>query len=293
MAIGDALGVTTEFLTKEDIQNTYGKVTDIIGGGVWRLQPGETTDDTAMTIAVAKGIVANPEAPLVTIGEEFLKWYETSPKYIGNILRMVFETYQGDWFHAAEEVHHRLNGKSAGNGSLMRCLPVALAYPNINEVEAITHQQSKMTHYDELAAEACIIYNRIAWRLLQGESLQSALEKEVAGTRYASDLTKVPNVPPNGFVVNTMHWVLYWLAASETFEDVVIGATNMGDDSDTIAAIAGGLKGIEVGSDKLPPRFPEKLRERDELLQLADELCNIYSMKHTDSFVDFHGGTER
>ncbi|RAK20382.1 ADP-ribosylglycohydrolase [Anoxybacillus vitaminiphilus] len=79
VAIGDALGATTEFMSAEEIRGTYGKVTDIIGGGWLDLLPGEVTDDTAMTIAVAKGIIRNKENPIAAIGEEFLKWYKTNP----------------------------------------------------------------------------------------------------------------------------------------------------------------------------------------------------------------------
>jgi ADP-ribosylglycohydrolase len=61
VAIGDALGGTTEFMTASEIQQKYGRVTDIIGGGYWNLEPGETTDDTAMTMAVARGILKDPD----------------------------------------------------------------------------------------------------------------------------------------------------------------------------------------------------------------------------------------
>ena len=70
-AIGDALGGTTEFMSPDEINRVHGRVTDIIGGGVWDLEPGETTDDTAMTIAVAKGILENSEDPIEAIGGTF------------------------------------------------------------------------------------------------------------------------------------------------------------------------------------------------------------------------------
>ncbi|WP_311315615.1 ADP-ribosylglycohydrolase family protein [Neobacillus niacini] len=79
---------------------------------------------------MAKGILHNPQDPVLAIGEEFLKWYGTHPKDIGNIIRAVFAIYDGDWFAAARKAHDQyLGGESAGNGSLMRCLPVALPLP--------------------------------------------------------------------------------------------------------------------------------------------------------------------
>ena len=110
---------------------------------------------------------------------------------------------------------------TAGNGSLMRCLPVALAYPEKERVEEITRLQSKMTHYDSLADEACLIYNRVAWRLFQDEPLREALRAEVTDTRYEPSLETEPVVPPDGFVVNTMHWVVHILSVSADFTEAV------------------------------------------------------------------------
>jgi ADP-ribosyl-[dinitrogen reductase] hydrolase len=72
-----------------------------------------------------------------------------------------------------------------------------------------------------------------------------------------------------------MKWVLYWLLTSETFEEVVIGAANKGNDSDTIAAIAGGLKGMEVGYSRLPRKYIESLLCRKSLDAYANILFQI------------------
>jgi ADP-ribosyl-[dinitrogen reductase] hydrolase len=277
LAIGDALGGTTEFLTAEEIKKKYGLVKEIIGGGVWNLAKGETTDDTAMTLAVARGILQNPHDPVNAIGEEFLQWYASRPKDIGGIIRTVFSIYDGDWFEASERAHdHYLGKKSAGNGSLMRCLPVALAYPDLEKVEAVTRKQSKMTHYDSLADEACVIYNRIAFHVLHGKDLKEAIKAEIAGTIYETALSgDKPTCPPDGFVVHTMKWVLYWLLESDSFLDVVIGAANEGEDSDTVAAIAGGLAGLACGFAGLPEEYCHVLLQKDELARVALELTTL------------------
>ncbi|MBM7609126.1 ADP-ribosyl-[dinitrogen reductase] hydrolase [Lysinibacillus composti] len=275
VAVGDALGATTEFMTKDEIKAQYGKVTEIIGGGVWGLAQGETTDDTAMTLAVVKGIMANPNDPIEEIGKEFLLWEKTDPVDIGITIRTVFGNYKGDWFQAAEEAHHQLGGLSAGNGTLMRCLPIALAYSEQTKIDEISITQSKMTHYDDLASEACVIYNRIAKRLLEGESLHQAIQTEIKHTRYESNYEAEPDCPPDGYVVHTMKWVLYWLTNCETFEEVVVGATNAGHDSDTVAAIAGGLKGMEVGYRNIPAKLSNALLEQRSLLDYAERLYEI------------------
>lgn len=205
-AIGDALGGTTEFMSKEEIAKDYGVVKEIVGGGVWNLKKGETTDDTAMTVAVARGILKSPQNPIQAIGEEFLKWYASRPKDIGIIIQNVLGTYNGDWFETAQKVHfENLNEKSAGNGSLMRCLPVALCYQTLLEVEEVTRKQSKMTHFDMLADDACTIYNRIAFELLKGKDLKEAIRQEIVGTIYDSALSDgKPSCPPDDYVVHTM-----------------------------------------------------------------------------------------
>jgi ADP-ribosyl-[dinitrogen reductase] hydrolase len=127
VAVGDALGGTTEFMSTREIEAKFGYLTEIIGGGVWDLEPGEVTDDTMMTLCVAAGIIENPAEPMEAIGRLFMEWYQSRPKDIGNIIRHVFRIYEGDWLEAAFIAHMDM-GQSGGNGSLMRCLPAALAY---------------------------------------------------------------------------------------------------------------------------------------------------------------------
>ncbi len=121
VAVGDALGGTTEFMSAKEVEAKHGYLTEIIGGGVWSLEPGEVTDDTMMTLCVAEGILEHPKEPMEAIGRRFMAWYGSRPKDIGNIIRHVFEKYEGDWFEAAFVAHMDM-GQSGGNGSLMRCL---------------------------------------------------------------------------------------------------------------------------------------------------------------------------
>jgi len=274
VAVGDALGGTTEFMSRTEIQKTYGYLTEMIGGGVWELEPGEVTDDTMMTLCVANGIVEQPDAPVAAIGEHFLAWYRSDPKDIGNIIRSVLGRYEGSWMEAAFVAHMDL-GQSAGNGALMRCLPAALAYANLEEVERVSRQQAKMTHYDERCAAACMMYNRIAHRMLtEGAGLQEAIAVEIAGTEYADLLQRGadPGCEPTGFVVDTLRWVLHLLLTSNSFEEVVQRAANEGGDSDTIGAIAGGLAGIHYGYAGIPQRYAERIMIRERLEALSRQL---------------------
>lgn len=274
VAIGDALGATGEFLTKEQIQSQFGRITDIVGGGWLHLQPGETTDDTAMTVAVARGIIQDPHNPIPRIGEEFLRWYATKPKDVGNIIDGVLGSYRGDWFDAAKQ-RHRADGMTAGNGSLMRCLPVALAYADEHRMVEVTRLQSKMTHYDDLADEACVLYNRVAHRVMSGDMLTKALLAVIGGTRYEDALYRQPNVPPSGFVCHTFEWVVYLTSHLQDFDEIVLEAANNGDDADTVGAIAGGIAGLACGFTRLPRRYVEKIRIYSELDELSYQLLSV------------------
>ncbi|WP_246066792.1 ADP-ribosylglycohydrolase family protein [Paenibacillus koleovorans] len=276
VAIGDALGGTTEFRSRAEIRAKHGYLTEIIGGGVWGLKPGEVTDDTMMTLCVAEGVLDDPAEPMVSIGTRFMDWYMTRPKDIGNIIRHVFELYEGNWFEAAFLADLDL-GRSGGNGSLMRCLPVALAFPDWPTVERVTRMQSKMTHYDESCSEACVLYNRTAYLLLQGGvTLRQAIEQSVTGTEYATSLSDAPPAcEPDGYVVHTLHWVLHHLWTGTSYGDIVQRAANQGGDSDTNAAIAGGPAGLYWGYEQLPRRYVDTLLIRDRLRDVSERLYRL------------------
>lgn len=274
VAVGDALGGTTEFLTRKEIEQKHGYLTDIIGGGVWDLEPGEVTDDTMMTLCVAEGILSDPDDPMAAIGENFLAWFRTDPKDIGNIIRRVLSTFQGSWFEAAFLADQDL-GQSAGNGTLMRCLPVGLCYSRLSDIERVSRMQSKMTHYDERCDEACIIYNRIVHRLLNNEGLHSAIEAEIKHTPYAYVLTENPQCEPSGYIVHTMNWAIHILTHSDSFSDVVQQAANLGGDTDTIAAIAGGIAGVHYGMEGIPRHYTDQIMIKDKLDLITDRIVTL------------------
>lgn len=275
LAIGDALGGTTEFMVPKSIKRRYKFLRDIIGGGVWRLEPGETTDDTSMTLAVAEGILAKPENPIRSIGKNFLKWRDTLPKDIGSTVRQAMDYYDvyKSWYIAAEMTDELMSGNSAGNGALMRTLPVALAYPDLKTMERITREQAEMTHYSRVSTETCLIYNRIAYDVLwRSCGLRESIRKHVRFTRYQDALLDMPMCAPTGYVVDTFTWVLWSLYNFDSYEEVVQVLANAGFDSDTTAAIAGGLKGLEVGFQKLPKRYVRSILEAGRLHRVSESL---------------------
>lgn len=274
LAAGDALGATTEFMSKDEVEYTYDHLDQIIGGGWLKLKPGEVTDDTEMTLCVANGIVEDYKKPLPAIGKEFIKWMATKPKDVGISTANSIKNFKGDWLAASKKSHEAV-GKSAGNGSLMRCLPIALAYSDRKVIEQLSFNQSKMTHYDDEAAEACVIYNNIARSIIEGTDLKSAIKQEIKGTIYEKAISGKLNSVPDGYVVNTFNWVLKTLNETDNYSSVIETLANLGEDSDTTAAIAGGLAGLHYGYDAIDDKYKNKILISDEILKIADKLYEL------------------
>lgn len=227
-AIGDAMGATTEFMTKEQIAYKHGKVTDIIGGGWLNLEAGQVTDDTQMTLCVMDAIMDAHDSTIVFRKEcirNFIDWYSSNPPDVGNQCALgIIDLMQGRLPEATAR---------AGNGSLMRALPCALADKfHWNDI------QGTLTHNNQLCSDLIQNYTRLIQNLLKGK--YTYVKKNL--------------LEPSGFILNTYNNAWYW-ADKKSFEDAIIGAVNDGGDTDTIAAIAGSIAGARFGYDAIPKRW--------------------------------------
>ena len=135
LAVGDALGAPLEFLRPDIAKQRFGRLTEMVGNSTWA--PGEWTDDTAMALGVARGILASAsgEDEIEKTGEEFLLWAPTA-KDVGSTISAAIRGFgsTNDWFEASRNTPQALSGSAAGNGSLMRILPVALAFSDRGEM---------------------------------------------------------------------------------------------------------------------------------------------------------------
>jgi len=276
VACGDALGGTLEFLTQTEGSKTYGYLKNIIGGGCWDLEPGEITDDTMMTIAVAEGILDNPESPIDSIGDRFMVWYNSNPKDIGNIIRSALNSYHKhkDWSITANVAHDYNNGMSAGNGSLMRCIPVALFYEDINKMINITEKQSKLTHFDGKATRACVLYNKLVNKYLNNEFKLPAIRDVIEEFPEYKTIFQVrkEELKSTGYVVDTLICSLWCFINTSSFEEAVCEAVNLCGDADTVGAITGGLAGAYYGFDSIPTRWKDKILVGEKLIEIAQKM---------------------
>lgn len=284
VAIGDALGAPLEFMSAKQIARKHGRVTEMIGGGWLDVRPGETTDDTAMTLAVAEGIMESPDDPIPAIGERFIRWAESGPKDIGGTCRCaIWKAATGghkrpsafQWENAGKETAIINKGRSAGNGAIMRAIYPALYYPSPMSAEHVTLWQGRMTHWDKESDEACRIYSDVVHYLIteakNGREDCMGIADILEPTRYnLEELVKKGRstgeygLKPTGYVVDSLECALYaFWDVPATFEEAVVYAANMGGDADTIAAICGGIAGARGGFKAIPKRWVNALSEAD------------------------------
>ncbi|HIU47323.1 MAG TPA: ADP-ribosylglycohydrolase family protein [Candidatus Fimadaptatus faecigallinarum] len=278
VAVADALGATLEFMSAAEIARRYGTLRDIVGGGWLALRPGQVTDDTEMTLAVAEGIAEQPDAPVEAVGRRFIEWLDTQPRDVGRTCAVALNyARRRGWADAARFAHDDLGGRSAGNGSLMRSAYPGLWYADRAQALRVAVELSRMTHYDPLASEACELYTAAIWDMARGGvPARQALKAAFGGTRYQAALAGQARLDPTGFVVDTLNCALDAVACTSSLEDAIVRAVNLGGDADTVGAVAGGLAGAMYGYDSIPTRWREALdvRTRARLDAAAERAVN-------------------
>jgi ADP-ribosyl-[dinitrogen reductase] hydrolase len=264
-AASDALGAGYEFTTPPPGARIYMK-----GGGAFDWEPGEWTDDTQMAICVAESAAGGHLDPM-QVGQGFLDWYRSGPKDVGGQTGWVLGRAKGpeDLPGLAEE-YCRTHPKCAGNGSLMRTGPVALAYlGEPDRIAAAAREISGLTHADPLCGDACVL-----WCLAIDRAVHDAVFDLTAGLgwlpaqrrdEWAGYAAEAEDQPPtrftgNGYVVVALQAA--WSAITHTAEpegepcrhlqDTLAAAVRIGHDTDTVAAIAGALLGARWGSSAVP-----------------------------------------
>ncbi len=287
LAIGDALGVPVEFKTV----GSFEPVSDF--GDSNRLPAGHWSDDTAMALCLANSLIEKKSFDPTDQIEKYRKWLESgycssTGEAIGvgqTILRALLTYRPGSDPYVAISSNY-----SDGNGSLMRLAPVPLYFRN-NPEEAMRNAalSSKITHGSELCRDACRYYAGLIIGALNGvpkSELLSELYCPIPNFWKQNQLTEeIENIalgsfkqndPPfiqgSGYVVKSMEAALWAFHTSETFEDGVLKAVNLGDDADTTGAIYGQLAGAYYGIDGIPKKWTDRVAKKEEILEVANEL---------------------
>ena len=289
LAVGDALGTTLEFCRP----GSFTPISDMVGGGPFRLKPGQWTDDTSMALCLASSLTERGGFDARDQMERYVRWWRegywssTGRCFdIGNTTSAALGRFQrtGDPFAGSTDPH------AAGNGSLMRLAPVPLFYADDAAV-AIEQSaaSSRTTHATRTAVDASRYFAGLLVGAIQGatkEELLAAdycpvpglwvkqpLHPEVAAVAAGSfKYRNPPEIRGTGYVVQSLEAALWAFHGTDNFRDGCLRAVNLGDDADTTGAIYGQLAGAFYGEAALPQAWLEPLALREEIATLAEKL---------------------
>lgn len=282
LAIGDAVGTTVEFSSR----GSFKPVTDMSGGGPFKLQAGQWTDDTSMALCLAESLAEMKTFDARDQLERYLKWYRTGYLSstgicfdIGGITSQSLIS-----FETTGRLESAKNGEyDAANGSLMRLAAVPIFYSN--DIEKAMHYSaasSATTHSATECLDGCRLFGGMLVKALRGVEKQQILlqdqpfETMSAGLKNINEgsYMKKPmdEIVGSGYVVRSLEAALWCFYQTENYRDAILLATNLGDDADTTAAICGQLAGAYYGLEGIPTEWVEKVTLRDEILNLAERL---------------------
>lgn len=274
LAVGDALGAPFEFRNAGRYRSTFPQPVldgrgEMIGGGAFDWAPGEFTDDTQMALALSEALLAaDGECEPERIWNHFVAWSRGATD-IGNGTRAALSL--PDYKTAARSIHDQ-TGKTAGNGSVMRVAPVALAgfQHDLHWVCRTAISQSHLTHFDGWAGNSALLTADMIYRLITGVSLDEVLARmspNIGPSRrgtFEMFLTGDWTPEDAGEMSNGVSFVcvaqaVWALRTTSSFEEAVTTAINLGDDADTVGAVTGALAGALYGFDQIPTRWRHAL----------------------------------
>jgi len=274
VALGDALGATTEFLMPGEIRQRHKVHRRIIGGGWLNLKPGQVTDDTQMSLCIARAVDQAGGWNLQGVAEQFALWLKSKPVDVGATCRRGISDYivkgqlvkpYSDW--------------DAGNGAVMRMAPVALlTLGDETLLERLALEQARLTHHNNLSDAACLTIGRMAQQALLGAGRPQlhALTRELC-EQFPKFRFNHYHGGASAYVVETLQTVFHYFFTTAEFEECLVGVGNQGGDADTTGAIAGLLAGAYYGPEALPPRWLKKLDPavKEEITTLAERLVRL------------------
>ena len=258
LAVGDALGAPIEFNERDSFE----PISDMEAGGYFDLPAGAWTDDTAMSLALFHSLKVNKGLDRKHLLQEFCEWmengkYSSTGKSVGigqNTLWRLYEFWRSGVLEASSQ-----NNKSDGNGSLMRLAPVPVLFSDDKpKALGIAVEQSFTTHSSEVAAEACAFACHIIVDLINGKTWDSAIDATPNDMQFLQDIpsggwkTKTRDeISSSGYVLHTLEAALWCVDQTQTFNEAVLLAVNLGDDADTVGAVTGQFAGALYGYDSI------------------------------------------
>lgn len=298
VVIGDALGLPVQFSSRENLQTK--PVAEMIGYGAFNLPPGSWSDDSSLTLCSAESLIEKGFNP-ADMGQKFVRWYKEgywTPSGqsfdIGNTTMIAMENL----IKGIEPLKAGPGNEwDNGNGSLMRILPAALYFSYESEEDRFKKiaSISAITHSHPRCLLACCFYSLMAQELLRGsepmmayENMREQAQNIFVYSEWSGELKhfyrilngSLPHLPKDmikssGYVIDTLEAALWCLLNSNDFKHTLLSAVNLGDDTDTVGAVAGGLAGIYYGFTQIPQSWVNKLIRLEDITVLANKFVEI------------------
>ncbi|MFN2188208.1 MAG: ADP-ribosylglycohydrolase family protein [Candidatus Promineifilaceae bacterium] len=286
LACGDAVGTTVEFRPRD----SFTPLTDMVGGGPFNLNPGEWTDDTSMALCLAESLLERRGFDARDQAERYCRWkdegYLSSNGRCFDIGMTVI-----DALNRFQKTGDPLSGsqhpRSAGNGSIMRLAPIPMYFlNNIASLISFSAESSKTTHGTKEAVDGCRLFGILVAMALLGKAkrtfpfrdysaywandpLSPKIADIAAGKYRDKDETEIRG---SGYVVESLEAALWCFYNTESYEEAVLKAANLGDDADTTAAVCGQLAGAYYGRENIPDSWLAKVALGGYIEELAVRL---------------------
>ncbi len=299
LCVGDALGVPVEGYSRKALKKN--PVTGMSGYGSHNQPAGTWSDDSSLAFCLAESLAAGFD--LEDIADKFVKWlYEGYWNPYGNTFGIGRTTYisisklkQG----ASPLDSGGEDEGSNGNGSLMRILPLAFYLKDeaMDKKIELIHKVSAITHAHPRSLVACAIYVQFAIEVIRGNELADSYNRAIekirgyyTGEPYLGELKvfkrimdgnignlKQEEINSSGYVLDTLEASLWCLLNYNSYEDSVLAAVNLGHDTDTTAAVTGGIAGIYYGMEAIPDVWIKALPRKEDIVKLAGRLYESIS----------------
>lgn len=284
LACGDALGTTVEF----EPRGSFAPLTDMIGGGPFRLEPGQWTDDTSMALCLAHSLVHRRGFDATDQMNRYCNWHSVG--YLSSTgecfdIGMTVASALQRYLSTRDPFAGSPDPRSAGNGALMRLAPVPMYFANrADETFFYAGESTRTTHGAQEAIECSRLFALQLRLALLGRTKAeillpdypeplSAKVADIAAARYKGK--GEAHIRGTGYSVDSLEAALWCFHNTDSFEQAVLHAANLGDDADTTAAICGQIAGAYYGEEAIPRTWRDKLAMADEIRALADQLFHL------------------
>lgn len=281
MAVGDALGAPVEF----EVRDTYAPITEMRAGGPFNLKTGQWTDDTSLALCIAKSLIENNKFVPEDIIKKFHQWFRhgymscTGHCFdIGNTTKAALLRYESSGELFAGNIND-----PASNGSIMRLAPIPLFFHNdLANTILYASESSRLTHAPKSCVDACVALSFLIHRALNNCSKNELLDYQKGLLNIGTEIEDIllgsyknktrEEISAKGMATTCLESALWAFYNSENFNDGVLLAVNLGEDSDTTGAVYGQLAGAFYGLEGIRPDFLENLWDREMLEKTILEL---------------------